>query len=46
LKATALAKLYPQWEAFLSLRNRLDPDTKFLNNYLREVLGGAHGKAT
>lgn len=46
LKATELAKLYPQWEAFLSLRHRLDPDTKFLNNYLREVLGGAHGKAT
>ena len=35
--ASELAHLYPQYQAFRSLRRRLDPDGKFLNSYLREL---------
>jgi FAD-linked oxidoreductase len=40
LKAEALSKLYPQWDRFQALRKRLDPDTKFLNDYLIDLAGG------
>ena len=40
LKADALSRLYPQWDRFHALRKRLDPDTKFLNSYLRGIAGG------
>lgn len=33
--AQELAHLYPQYQAFRNLRNRLDPTGKFLNPYLR-----------
>ncbi len=37
--ALALAELYPRFEDFLALRDRLDPDRVFANPYLRRVLG-------
>jgi len=37
--AADLAPAYPRFEAFLSLRDRLDPDRVFANPYLRRVLG-------
>ncbi|MFS3129607.1 D-arabinono-1,4-lactone oxidase [Nocardioides sp. Bht2] len=37
--ATDLAKVYPGFEEFLHLRDRLDPDRVFANSYLRRVLG-------
>ena len=45
LKVDELSKLYPHWEDFRVLRQRLDPDAKFLNNYLRGLLGVGYGKA-
>ena len=38
-RSADLEKLYPQWEAFQALRLRLDPKGKFLNPYLRSILG-------
>lgn len=32
-----LEKLYPKWESFLELRDRLDPAGKFLNSYLKKI---------
>lgn len=40
LSAAQLAELYPMWDRFQALRRRLDPDGKFLNAYLRDVMGG------
>lgn len=37
--ADDLAKLYPDWERFLALRRRLDPDGRFLNPHLRHLFG-------
>jgi FAD/FMN-containing dehydrogenase len=37
--AARLAALYPCWERFRALRDRLDPGGLFLNPYLRELLG-------
>jgi FAD-linked oxidoreductase len=37
--AAELAQIYPQYEAFVALRRRLDPAGKFLNNYLRSLFG-------
>jgi FAD-linked oxidoreductase len=37
--AAELAKLYPKFEAFRTLRRRLDPTGKFLNPYLAAMLG-------
>jgi L-gulonolactone oxidase len=37
--AETLATRYPQWERFASTRDRLDPDGRFTNPYLRRVLG-------
>ncbi len=40
LRAAQLAALYPMWDRFQALRARLDPASKFLNPYLRDVMGG------
>jgi FAD-linked oxidoreductase len=37
--AATLEPLYPGWERFLAVRERLDPERKFENDYLRRVLG-------
>ena len=37
--AATLAPLYPGWDRFLAVRERLDPGRKFENDYLRRVLG-------
>jgi FAD/FMN-containing dehydrogenase len=34
-----LAARYPEWEAFRSVRRRLDPGGVFLNDHLRALLG-------
>ncbi len=39
LKAPQLARLYPDWEAFQTVRRRLDPQGRMLNPYLREMFG-------
>jgi FAD-linked oxidoreductase len=38
-QADGLAPLYPRFEEFLAMRERLDPDRVFANGYLRRVLG-------
>jgi FAD-linked oxidoreductase len=38
--ATDLAPAYPRFGEFVALRDRLDPDRVFANDYLRRVLGG------
>ncbi|MFO1186508.1 MAG: D-arabinono-1,4-lactone oxidase [Alphaproteobacteria bacterium] len=35
------ARLYPKWNEFLALRERLDPNGRFLNSYLGGVLARA-----
>ena len=37
--AASLAPRYPRWKDFLSLRDRLDPDRRFANDYTDRVLG-------
>jgi FAD/FMN-containing dehydrogenase len=37
--AGALARAYPRYEEFTSIRDRLDPSRVFANAYLRRVLG-------
>ena len=39
LGAADLAPLYPRFEEFLALRDRLDPDRVFANDHLERVLG-------
>jgi FAD-linked oxidoreductase len=39
LSARQLAKLYPRWQDFLQVRQRLDPQGRFLNGHLRSVFG-------
>ena len=39
LRAEELRPLYPSWDRFLSVRQRLDPQGVFLSPYLRELLG-------
>ena len=34
--AKDLAAAYPCWERFLAVRQRIDPEGRFLNDYLRE----------
>jgi len=41
LKANELRTLYPKWDQFNKLRKEMDPDGKFLNNYLTELFGEA-----
>ena len=38
-KASTLAPLYPQWDAFQAARSRMDPEGRFTNAYLERVLG-------
>lgn len=38
-QADGLAPLYPRFDEFLEMRERLDPDRVFTNGYLRRVLG-------
>jgi FAD/FMN-containing dehydrogenase len=40
LKATDLRPLYPMWDRFLELQQRMDPHGVFLNGYLRELILG------
>jgi L-gulonolactone oxidase len=37
--AEYFARVYPRFEEFTALRDRLDPDRRFQNDYLRRVLG-------
>ena len=37
--AQDLRPLYPQWDRFLDVRHRLDPERVFANKYLERVLG-------
>jgi FAD/FMN-containing dehydrogenase len=37
-RAAELRALYPQWERFQTLRRRVDPRGRFLNDYLRRLL--------
>ena len=37
--AATLRPRYPGWDRFLAVRERLDPERKFENDYLRRVLG-------
>ena len=39
LAAADLSTAYPRFDEFLALRDRLDPDRVFANDYLRRVLG-------
>jgi FAD/FMN-containing dehydrogenase len=39
-RAGELRDLYPQWDAFGAVRERIDPAGRFLNGYLRELLVG------
>jgi FAD-linked oxidoreductase len=39
LKAAQLARLYPRWDDFLALRERMDPAGVFLTPYLRGLFG-------
>ncbi len=39
MDAEALRKRYPQFDAFVAVRDRLDPDRVFTNDYLKRVLG-------
>lgn len=35
--AAELRDLYPKWDAFVDLRSRMDPQGRFLNDYLRQL---------
>ena len=37
--ASTLARRYPEWDRFLAVRDRVDPDRRFTNRYLDRVLG-------
>jgi len=37
--AAELSRSYPGWEGFLAVRERLDPGGRFVNEYVRRVLG-------
>lgn len=39
LGARELRALYPQWDAFLAVRQRVDPQGRLLNPYMRTLLG-------
>ncbi len=38
--AGTLRERYPDWDRFAAVRDRLDPERVFLNDYTRRVLGG------
>jgi L-gulono-1,4-lactone dehydrogenase len=37
--AATLRECYPHFDAFVALRDRLDPERRFTNTYLDRVLG-------
>ena len=37
--AASLRDRYPEWDAFASARERVDPERRFANTYLQRVLG-------
>jgi FAD-linked oxidoreductase len=37
--AATLASRYDEWDRFMAVRDRLDPDRRFANHYLERVLG-------
>ena len=37
--AETLRPRYPEWDRFAAVRDRLDPDRRFTNDYVRRVLG-------
>ncbi len=37
-KDKEMAKIYPKWEEFKTLRKQMDPKNKFLNSYLKDLL--------
>jgi L-gulonolactone oxidase len=39
LKAAQLSALYPRWDEFMALRERMDPAGRFLTPYLRSIFG-------
>ena len=39
--AATLAPRYPEWECFVDVRSKLDPEGRFENDYTRRVLGPA-----
>ena len=39
-----LKTLYPKWDQWMQLRQKVDPDQIFLNDYWREHLGIKHSK--
>lgn len=41
MSAAELAPLYPHWKDFLAVREALDPEGRFLNKHLSQVLGVA-----
>ncbi len=42
-RSATLAPRYPQWERFQAVRARLDPEGRFVNDYLDQVLGPVGG---
>ena len=40
MTAMQLRDLYPKWDDFLRLRQKLDPERKFLNPYLEQLFLG------
>jgi L-gulonolactone oxidase len=43
--AASLRPKYPRWDDFIRVRDRLDPEGRFSNDYLDRVLGGAPGRS-
>jgi L-gulonolactone oxidase len=39
LRAAQLSRLYPRWDDFLALREKMDPQGRFLTPYLRALFG-------
>jgi FAD/FMN-containing dehydrogenase len=42
--AATLRPRYPRWDDFIAVRDRLDPQGQFSNDYLDRVLGVAPGR--
>jgi L-gulono-1,4-lactone dehydrogenase len=45
LTSAELQERYPEWETFQAIRDRLDPEGVFANDYTRRVLGGVRAAA-
>ncbi len=39
MRAAELATRYPEWNTFLEIREAMDPDGVFINDYLRDLFG-------